>query len=179
LLAAILPALFAGLLYGAAELDNSRALNIEDMFRGLTDPVKRIPLLKLGVVTVAATIPLLIVRLMLGGGAFLKLLGTLLAIALAGTIAVLLIYACPLVMFAGVDPVEAVKNSIEACRKNTVPLAILGGGFLVAAMIAAIPMWLGFLILLPVTVCTLYMSYKHLYGQAEPVVQPEMERARP
>lgn len=178
LLAAITPALFSGLLYGAAELDNGRALNVEDLFRGLTDPVKRIPLLKLGVVTVAATVPLFIIRLMLGGGAFLTLLATLLAIALGAAIAVALIYACPLVMFAGVDPVEAVKNSIEACRKNMVPMAVLGGVFLFAALIAAIPVWLGFLVLLPVTVCTVYISYKHLYSQAEPV-QQEVERARP
>ncbi|HZC02154.1 MAG TPA: hypothetical protein VE844_12595, partial [Gammaproteobacteria bacterium] len=74
-LAVITPALFSGLLYGAAELDNGRSLNVEDLFRGLTDPVKRIPLLKLGVVTVVAAIPGLIGLLMFKGGMFLTLLG--------------------------------------------------------------------------------------------------------
>ncbi len=166
LLAAITPALFSGLLYGAAELDNGRTLNVEDLFRGLMDPVKRIPLLKLGLVTVAATIPAFILRLMFGGGWFLVSLATLIAIALGAAVAVALIYACPLVMFAGVDPVEAVKNSIDACRKNIMPLAVFGGVFLLAALVAAnYPLlWLGFLVLLPVTVCTAYISYKHLYS---------------
>ncbi len=172
-LAVITPALFSGLLYGAAELDNGRGLNVEDLFRGLTDPVKRIPLLKLGVVTVVAAIPGLIGLWMLKGGVFLTLIGSLIIAALSVAVAVALIYACPLVMFAGMDPVEAVKNSIDTCRKNLVPIAVFGGMFLFAAVVAAIPLWLGFLVLLPVTVCAVYASYKDLYSQPEPISQVE------
>jgi hypothetical protein len=82
-LAVITPALFSGLLYGAAELDNGRSLNVEDLFRGLTDPVKRIPLLKLGVVTVVAAIPGLIGLWMFKGGVFLTLIGSLIVAALS------------------------------------------------------------------------------------------------
>ena len=172
-LAVITPALFSGLLYGAAELDNGRSLNVEDLFRGLTDPVKRIPLLKLGVVTVVAAIPGLIGLLMFKGGMFLTLIGSLIVAALSVAVVVALIYACPLVMFAGMDPVEAVRNSIDTCRKNLVPMAVFGGMFLFAAVVAAIPLWLGFLVLLPVTVCAVYASYKDLYSQPEPISQVE------
>lgn len=172
-LAVITPALFSGLLYGAAELDNGRSLNVEDLFRGLTDPVKRMPLLKLGVVTVVAAIPGLIGLLMFKGGMFLTLIGSLIVAALSVAVAVALIYACPLVMFAGMDPVEAVRNSIDTCRKNIVPIAVFGGMFLFAAVVAAIPLWLGFLVLLPVTVCAVYASYKDLYSQPEPISQVE------
>jgi hypothetical protein len=170
-LAVIIPALFSGLLYGAAELDNGRSLNVEDLFRGLTDPVKRIPLLKLGVVTVVAAIPGSIGLLMFKGGMFLTLLGSLIVAALSVAVAMALIYACPLVMFAGMEPVEAVRNSIDTCRKNRLPMAAFGGVFLLAAVIAAIPLWLGFLVLLPVTVCAVYASYKDLYSQPEPISQ--------
>lgn len=172
-LAVITPALFSGLLYGAAELDNGRSLNVEDLFRGLTDPVKRMPLLKLSVVTVVAAIPGLIGLLMFKGGMFLTLIGSLIVAALSVAVAVALIYACPLVMFAGMDPVEAVRNSIDTCRKNLVPMAVFGGMFLFAAVVAAIPLWLGFLVLLPVTVCAVYASYKDLYSQPEPISQVE------
>jgi hypothetical protein len=172
-LAVITPALFSGLLYGAAELDNGRSLNVEDLFRGLTDPVKRIPLLKLGVVTVVAAIPGSIGLLMFKGGMFLTLLGSLIVAALSVAVAMALIYACPLVMFAGMEPVEAVRNSIDTCRKNRLPMAAFGGVFLLAAVIAAIPLWLGFLVLLPVTVCAVYTSYKDLYSQPEPISQVE------
>jgi hypothetical protein len=172
-LAVITPALFSGLLYGAAELDNGRSLNVEDLFRGLTDPVKRMPLLKLSVVTVVAAIPGLIGLLMFKGGMFLTLIGSLIVAALSVAVVVALIYACPLVMFAGMDPVEAVRNSIDTCRKNLVPMAIFGGMFLFAAVVAAIPLWLGFLVLLPVTVCAVYASYKDLYSQPEPISQVE------
>ena len=172
-LAVITPALFSGLLYGAAELDNGRSLNVEDLFRGLTDPVKRMPLLKLSVVIVVAAIPGLIGLLMFKGGMFLTLIGSLIVAALSVAVVVALIYACPLVMFAGMDPVEAVRNSIDTCRKNLVPMAVFGGMFLFAAVVAAIPLWLGFLVLLPVTVCAVYASYKDLYSQPEPISQVE------
>ena len=168
-LAVIIPALFSGLLYGAAELDNGRSLNVEDLFRGLIDPVKRIPLLKLGVVTVVAAIPGSIGLLMFKGGMFLTLIGSLIVAALSVAVAMALVYACPLVMFAGMEPVEAVRNSIDTCRKNKVPMAVFGGVFLFAAVIAAIPLWLGFLVLLPVTVCAIYASYKDLYSQPGPI----------
>ena len=179
-LAVIIPALFSGLLYGAAELDNGRSLNVEDLFRGLIDPVKRIPLLKLGVVTVVAAIPGSIgLWLMFKGGIFLTLIGSLIIAAVSVAVAVALIYACPLVMFAGMDPVEAVKNSIDTCRKNIGPMAIfLGGMFLlVAVMVAILLLWPGFLVLLPVTVCTAYASYKDLYSQPEPISQVEPVRS--
>lgn len=172
-LAVITPALFSGLLYGAAELDNGRSLNVEDLFRGLTDPVKRIPLLKLGVVTVVAAILGLIGLLMFKGGMFLTLIGSLIVAALSVAVVVALIYACPLVMFAGMDPVEAVRNSIDTCRRNRVPMAVFGGMFLFAAVVAAIPLWLGFLVLLPVTVCAVYASYKDLYSPPEPISHVE------
>src|SRR5918999_144739 len=172
-LAVITPALFSGLLYGAAELDNGRSLNVEDLFRGLADPVKRIPLLKLGVVTVVAAIPGSIGLLMFKGGMFLTLIGSLIVAALSVAVAVALIYACPLVMFAGMDPVDAVRNSVDTCRKNLVPIAVFGGMFLFAAVVAAIPLWLGFLVLLPVTVCAVYASYKDLYSPPEPISQVE------
>src|ERR671914_1972858 len=158
-LAVITPALFSGLLYGAAELDNGRGLNFEDLFRGLTDPVKRIPLLKLGVVTVVAAIPGLIGLWMLKGGVFLTLIGSLIVAALSVAVVVALIYACPLVMFAGMDPVEAVKNSIDTCRKNLVPIAVFGGVFLFAAVVAANPLWGGVFVLLSVPRCTGYSNY--------------------
>ncbi|HYY17166.1 MAG TPA: hypothetical protein VE965_11085, partial [Gammaproteobacteria bacterium] len=89
------------------------------------------------------------------------------------------IYACPLVMFAGMDPVEAVKNSIDTCRKNIAPMAIFFGGMflLVVVMAAILPLWPGFLVLLPVTVCTVYASYKDLYSQPEPISQVEPVRS--
>ncbi|HZC02098.1 MAG TPA: hypothetical protein VE844_12285, partial [Gammaproteobacteria bacterium] len=96
---------------------------------------------------------------------------------LSVAVAVALIYACPLVMFAGMDPVEAVRNSIDTCRKNLVPMAVFGGMFLFAAVVAAIPLWLGFLVLLPVTVCAVYASYKDLYSQPEPISQVEPVRS--
>jgi hypothetical protein len=175
-LAVIIPALFSGLLYGAAELDNGRSLNIEDLFRGLTDPVKRMLLLKLGVVTVVAAIPGSIgLWLMFKGGIFLTLIGSLIIAAVSVAVAVTLIYACPLVMFAGMEPVEAVKNSIDTCRKNRIPMAIFFGGMflLVVVMAAILPLWPGFLVLLPVTVCTVYASYKDLYSQPGPISQVE------
>jgi uncharacterized membrane protein len=66
-------------------------------------------------------------------------------------------------MFNDVPPIEAIKSSINASLKNVVPLVVFLLIYFVLAVIAAIPFFLGFLVLTPVTAAALYASYRDIY----------------
>ncbi len=61
-------------------------------------------------------------------------------------------------------PVEAMKASFAACLKNTVPFLVYGALYLVAAIVASIPFGLGWIVLVPVLMLTMYVSYKDIFG---------------
>ncbi len=176
------PALSAGMLYGAQQLDQGETLEIGHLFRGFQDKSRTGPLITLGLINVAATF----VFLLIGGASMMSmmglsmeqsgagaaslslsiggLLGFLFALLILLTITMAMIYAVPLVMFTATAPVAALKLSVLASLKNWLPLLILGIAFLILSFIAAIPMGLGFLILMPMTFCIIYSSYRDIFA---------------
>ncbi|MGI9302466.1 MAG: BPSS1780 family membrane protein [Gammaproteobacteria bacterium] len=191
-LSLIAPALVGGLIYSAREAVESRPLDVAHLFVGLTDPDKRVPLLILGAVCVAATLIMLFVftgsvgagfllgtgsgqEAQLVGGGMGALFGLLLTLLIALALTTALLYAIPLVMFADAEPVVAMKASIEAVLKNWVPLLLFGVIYIILAFIAMLPIFLGFLVLGPVTIGAVYMSYRDIFGDdssAEEVATP-------
>ena len=77
-------------------------------------------------------------------------------------------FAPTLILFDNVQAIDAMKQSFAACLKNIVPFLIYGVIAFVLNIIAAIPFGLGYLVLLPVLVCSLYMSYKDIFGATAP-----------
>ena len=186
-LALILPALTGGLMYGVKQAEHGRIIKISHLFKPLTDEHSRVPMVVLGAVLLGFSILLFIAAaLIIGGSAGIGIFGgnandanhTMVAIGAMGIgMALMLVlalayglvtfaalaFAVPMVLFNGVSPVAAVKSSIGASIKNTVPLAVFLVIYFVLAVIAAIPMLLGFLVLAPVTVAALYASYRDIY----------------
>ncbi len=72
-------------------------------------------------------------------------------------------FAPALVMYDNVAPIDAMKSSFNASVHNWLSLSIYGLVLLVLAFIAAIPAGLGFLVLLPVTAASIYISYRDIY----------------
>ena len=91
------------------------------------------------------------------------MISMLLVLLVALIIAMAFIYATPLVMLDNMKPVAAVKASFSACLQNILPLLVFGIVYLLLAIIAAIPLFLGFLILLPVSILAMYCSYKSIF----------------
>ena len=58
---------------------------------------------------------------------------------------------------------DACKASLNACLKNILPFLILGLIFCVLSFFAALPVGLGFLVLLPVLSGTAYASYQDVF----------------
>ena len=98
------------------------------------------------------------------GGSFM--LAWLVAMALSIPIYMALWFAPALVVLRGLAPVAAVKESFFGCLKNIVPFLIYGIVMLVLGILAAIPLALGWLVLGPVAVASIYVAYRDIYGDA-------------
>jgi uncharacterized membrane protein len=72
-------------------------------------------------------------------------------------------FAPALVIFHDLAPLAAMKASFAVCLKNMLPFLVYGVILLVLCFVAAIPMFLGFLVLLPVLIGAHYASYVDLF----------------
>ena len=98
------------------------------------------------------------------GGSFM--LAWLVAMALSIPIYMALWFAPALVVLRGLAPVAAVKESFFGCLKNIVPFLIYGIVMLVLGIVAVIPLGLGWLVLGPVAIASIYVAYRDIYGDA-------------
>lgn len=58
--------------------------------------------------------------------------------------------------------IDAMKLSFKACLRNVLPFLVFSLIFTVLAIVASIPLFLGWLILLPVLMLTYYTSYRYI-----------------
>lgn len=73
-------------------------------------------------------------------------------------------FAPALVLFQQLEPLEAMKRSFSGCLKNIVPFLIYGVSAFILSMIAAIPLGLGLLIVLPVLIASAYVGYRDIFA---------------
>lgn len=92
------------------------------------------------------------------------LLVTLVAVALYVPVAMAVWFAPALVALRGLGTLDAVKLSFFGCLRNIVPFLIYGLILFVLALLASIPMGLGFLVLVPVAVGSQYAAYKAIFA---------------
>lgn len=172
------PILGAGLLLGCRSLSQGGELRIDHLFAGFKQNTGN--LVMVGVFYLIGMAAVMVITFLVGGGAALT--GGLMGhgagagIAFGGfflAMLVMLILMVPLVMavwfapalvvFHDIAPLAAMKTSFAVCLKNTVPFLVYGVIALVLGVIAAIPLFLGLLVLLPVLVGAHYASYVDLF----------------
>jgi uncharacterized membrane protein len=176
-----------GWMLSARKLDSGGTLQPADLFLGFKEKLN--PLLVLGAMALGASIIIMLVAGVMGGGAFIgmamggaarstggmmagagMMLLTLLVVMVLGFVfAMAFWYAPALIVFRDVAPVDAVKASWSATLTNVVPLLIYGVIWIVAAVIASIPLMLGWVLLLPLTMLGMYRSYIDLFEQPSAV----------
>jgi uncharacterized membrane protein len=91
------------------------------------------------------------------------LLAALIMLALLLPVSMAMWFAPALVVLHGQGPALAMKNSFLACLKNIMPFLLYGVILLLLAMAASIPFGLGWLVLGPVTVASLYTGYRDIF----------------
>ncbi len=90
-------------------------------------------------------------------------LAMLVSLALALPLYMALWFAPSLVVFNNLKPVEAMKVSFFGCLKNIVPFLLYGVVMMVLCVVAAIPVMLGYLVLGPVIIASIYTGYRDIF----------------
>lgn len=91
------------------------------------------------------------------------LLAWLIALGLMLPVVMAMWFAPPLAVFNELGVFDALKASFVGCLKNTVPFLIYGLILLGFAVLASIPLCLGWLVLGPVIGASIYTSYRDIY----------------
>jgi uncharacterized membrane protein len=75
-------------------------------------------------------------------------------------------FAPALIVLNDVAPMDALKASFFACLRNWIPFTVYSVVLLVLGLLAAIPLGLGYLVLVPVLAASIYTAYRDLFRAA-------------
>ena len=172
------PLLGAGLLQACQKAADGKTPEIGDLFAGFKQNTSE--LVMVGVLYMAAMLIVALIVLTLGGGSVAGglmmgrpagiglafggvMLAMLLSLALSVPLMMALWFAPALVFFNNMAPLTALKASFNACLKNTLAFVVYGLIVLVLMFFAALPVGLGFLVLVPVLSGSIYASYRDVF----------------
>jgi uncharacterized membrane protein len=176
--ALLLPIFGAGLILGCKALDQGGTLELSHLFAGFKHRTGDLVLV--GVFNLVGWVAIaLAVIAVIGGGVFMallrggmpgagiSLLSMLIAMLLVAGLSVPLYmatwFAPALIVLNDLAPAAALKASFYACLGNWLPFLVYGVVLLVLALAAAIPLGLGYLVLVPVLVASVYTSYRDIF----------------
>ncbi len=182
------PVFVGGLILGCRDQDQGRPLEVAHVFAGFQNQTGR--LVAVGALNLLATILLTVVAMALmmllgGAGMFETLQGmengvmapdeaaraalpilliVLIVLALAVPVVMLFWFAPTLVVLhPEVGVTEALGLSFRGCLRNVFPFLLYGIVLLVLMFVATLPLMLGWLVLGPVFIGSVYAGYKDIY----------------
>jgi hypothetical protein len=176
------PVFLGSWMLAARKVEGGGALEVADLFLGFQGE-RLTPLLVLGARLLGALVVIGVVAGVLGAGAVFGMImggasrsaGGMMAamgvgfmvlavcLVLGVLVSMALWFAPALVVFRNVPPMEAVKLSIAATLKNWLPFLVFGVLYIVASVVASIPFGLGWLVLAPVAMLAVYVSYRDVF----------------
>jgi len=176
----LMPVFGGGLMLGCRSLHRDGTLEFNHLFAGFKTQTGSLVALG-GFAIVGWIIVALPVLAIVGTGAFFGAarsdaagvaaigssfaLAMLVMLALSILVYMALWFAPALVVLRGVAPVAALQSSFSGCLKNIVPFLIYGLVVFVLGILATIPLGLGWLVLGPVLVASIYTAYRDIYGE--------------
>jgi hypothetical protein len=174
----LMPVLVGGFMAGCQAIEYGGELELAHLFAGFRRNTAQLMLIGLigFVLTMAIMVPATVV---LGIGGFFAaasgaafdpaaygasaLLAGLVILALVIPVNMALWFAPALVMLQDQTAVQAITRSFKGCLRNIVPFLIYGVVLLVLGFIASIPLALGWLVLGPVILGSVYAAYRDIY----------------
>jgi uncharacterized membrane protein len=177
-IALLFPIFVGGLMFGCKALDRGGALEIEHLFAGFRRKTRdlvvvgALNLVGLVVITFAfvavAGVDVLTAVMdgdVEGAGLFIEslLIAMLLAAGLSVPLFMVTWFAPALIVLHDMAPGAALKASFYACLRNWIPFLVYGVVLLVLCVVAAIPAGLGFLVLIPVLVASVFTAYRDIF----------------
>lgn len=177
------PFLVGGFLLGCDAVRRGERLEVGHLFAGFQRHANK--LLLLGALWFAMSIVLVLVMFLILGasvGAMLFtgaqpdpaelagmgltiLLAVLVVMALSVPVTMAILFAPALIVLRDAEPVEAIKTSFFACLKNVLPFLVWGVMAFLLAIVASIPLFLGWFLLGPVLMTSLYLSYRDIFHE--------------
>jgi hypothetical protein len=178
----LLPVFTGGIMLGCHELKGRGELAVTDLFEGFRRQTTN--LLLVGAITLVASIGVLIVvgvgaagmfgvallrapggdTAALGFGAVVGL--TFLALVfvlLAAPVMMAMWFAPALVVIDGLAPVDAMMRSLIGGLRNWLPMLAYGGVLVLLMISAAVPLLLGFVVLVPIVWASMYAGYQDIF----------------
>ncbi|OQX02051.1 MAG: hypothetical protein BWK73_43975 [Thiothrix lacustris] len=175
LLNVAVPVLIGGMLLAVKQAHTSKAVEVADALKVLKDVPIRNQLMLVGAIMLGASFAATLLGKLLVGDLIMmdditglpslnlnvSMLVFLLMISL-GT-GMLFTYAPALVVFKGMTAMDAVKASFQGAWTNALPFLVFALIYAGLTLLAAIPLMLGFVVLIPVMSGAVYMSYKDIF----------------
>ncbi|MFZ2540568.1 MAG: BPSS1780 family membrane protein [Gallionella sp.] len=182
LLSLLMPVVLAGLMAGCRDLLKGEELELAHLFSGFQQRTSQ--LVTLGGIALVAQFLILGLMMLAGGAALVSIvmsgqpvvdpnvmiqavsgasLAVLLGITLFSVLFMAMQFAPLLVFFSNVAPLMAMKLSLRAFLNNIGSMLVYGTSFMFLALLATIPMMLGWLVLLPLAFTSLYASYCDIF----------------
>jgi len=185
------PALLGGIIYAAREQAEGRKAEIPHLFRAFQEPGKIGPMLLLCLPSIAGGVLLLICFFVFGLGALIGGLSgaadsstgvgalggglvviVLITVALMFVIYALQFFAVPRVMFDGIEPFAAMKESLNVCLANVGAFIVFGVVLAVAFVVLAIVLmfipllgWLALITAMTVVfACGEYFAWREVFA---------------
>ncbi len=181
----LLPVILVGLMEGCRALTQGEELELAHLFSGFKKHTSQ--LVTLGGIALVAQFLIIGIMMLLGGAALVNVLmsGTppqdpeiikqaaagaglsiLLGIALLGALIMAMQFSPMLVFFNELAPVAAMKLSLRAFLNNVGPMLVYGFTLFMLAILASIPMMLGWLVLAPIMLTSIYAAYSDIFPLA-------------
>jgi hypothetical protein len=174
----LFPVIYGGLMLGCHSLAKGEGLRFGHLFAGFQKNFGQLALAGL-LYIVGIVIVILGVALLFGGLGFAAamsgsepsqgvaiigiVLAVLVALALATPLMMAIWFAPALIALNDLSAVEAMKLSFRGCLRNLVPFLVYGLVAIVLAIVATIPLGLGWLALLPTMICSIYVAYREIF----------------
>jgi len=185
LVSLLMPVVTAGLMAGCRSLQQGEELELAHLFSGFKKHTSA--LVALGGITLASQYLILGAMMAVGGATLVGLLtsgqpetdpnllmqtiagagfAVLIGIVLFSMLMMAMQYAPMLVYFNNATPVQAMKLSLRAFIHNVGPMLVYAVTFAFLAVLASLPMFLGWLVLMPLVFTSLYASYSDIFPPA-------------
>ncbi|MEI7842071.1 MAG: BPSS1780 family membrane protein [Gallionellaceae bacterium] len=185
----LFPIFFVGLMRGCQALENDEELEIAHLFWGF----QRAPfLVTLGAINIIAESLIVIIMSNTGGKELVDILTSEspvndpaiiiaavqnagislpLGIGLFSALLMAMQFAPMLIAFNNISPLAALKASLRACLRNMAALSVYGVVMVLFAFAATLAMMLGWIILFPLMITSIYAAYRRLFPTAEEMVR--------
>lgn len=178
----LFPVLLAGFMFGCHALAQGEELELAHLFGGFQKFTQQ--LVTLGGINLVSQLLILGVMMLTGGAVLVSLLmsgkpvedpallmqaaagaglAIMLGIFLYSILLMALQFAPMLVIFSGMRPVPALQASLRAFMRNFLPLTVYGLALIPFMILASMPMMLGWLVLLPIILTSMYAIYLDLF----------------